>query len=186
MQNKEALMTDPLTHPFPVRSLSPKKPTRFDLTPDAATRAAIATALEITAVDALSFKGELRPIGRRDIQLDAVLVARVEQPCGITLAPVKTAIRETVIRRYLADWAAPEGTEVEIPEDDTAEPLPDVIDVGTVAVEALTLALPLYPRAPGAELGQAVFAEPGAVPLTDGDLKPFAGLAALKDKIGKP
>ncbi len=179
-------MTNPLSLPFQVRGLSPKKPTRFDLAPDAATRAAIAAALDITAVNALSFKGELRPVGRRDIVLEAVLVARVEQPCGITLAPVKTAISETVVRRYLADWTAPEGTEAEIPEDDTAEPLPDLIDVGAVAVEALSLALPLYPRAPGAALGQAVFAEPGAAPLTDGDLKPFAGLAALKDKLGKP
>jgi uncharacterized metal-binding protein YceD (DUF177 family) len=179
-------MTNSLTLPFPVRGLSPKKPTRFDLTPDAATRAAIATALDVTAIRALHFKGELRPVGRRDIQLDAVLVARVEQPCGITLTPVITDIRETVVRRYLADWVAPEGTEVEMPEDDTTEPLPDVIDAGAVAMEALTLALPMYPRALGAGLAQATFAEPGVAPLQDDDLKPFAGLAALKDKLGKP
>ncbi len=178
-------MTDPLTLPFPVRGLSPKKPTRFDLTPDAATRAQVAAALEITGVTAMQFKGELRPIGRRDVLLEAVLTARVEQPCGITLAPVFTDINEVVRRQYLADWVAPEGTEVEMPEDDTTEALPDVIDAGAVALEALTLALPAYPRAPGAALAQASFAEPGVVPLQDGDLKPFAGLAALKDKLGK-
>jgi uncharacterized metal-binding protein YceD (DUF177 family) len=183
---QEYVMTDPLTLPFPVRGLSPKKPTRFGLAPDAATRAAIAAALEITAVAALQFKGELRPVGRRDIQLDAVLTARVEQPCGITLAPVFTDIRETVVRRYLADWVAPEGTEIEMPEDDTTEALPDVIDAGAVAMEALALALPMYPRAPGADLAQTAFAEPGVTPLQDGDLKPFAGLAALKDRLGKP
>ena len=48
---------------------------------------------------------------------------------------------------------------------------------------ALALALPLYPRAPGAELGQAVFAEPGTAPLKDEDLRPFAGLAGLKAKL---
>ncbi len=180
------MMTDPLTLPFPVRSLSPKKPTRFDLTPDAATRAAVAAALNITAIEALSFKGEFRPIGRRDVLLEAQLVARVVQPCGITLAPVKTAISETVIRRYVANWVDPDAAEVEIPDDDTSERLPDTIDAGAVALEALALALPLYPRAPGAELGQAVFAEPGEAPLTDADLKPFAGLAGLKDKLGKP
>ncbi len=179
-------MTDPLTLPFTVRALSPKKPTRFDLAPDAATRAAMAVALDITAVRAFQFKGELRPIGRRDVQLDAVLTARIEQPCGITLAPVITDIRETVVRRYLADWVAPEGTEVEMPEDDTTEPLPDVVDVGIVALEALALGLPPYPRAPGAMLGQTAFQEPGVAPLQDADLKPFAGLAALKDKMEKP
>lgn len=71
-----------------------------------------------------------------------------------------------------------------MPEDDSVEPLPDVIDVGVVATEALALALPLYPRAEGAELGEAVFTAPGEAPLRDGDLKPFAGLAALKDRLG--
>ncbi len=179
-------MTNPLTQPFPVRTLSPKKPTRFDLIPDAAVRDAIAAALEITSVRSLQFKGELRPAGRRDVVLEAVLTARVEQPCGITLAPVFTDLHEVVTRRFVADWQEPEGTEVEMPEDDTSEPLPDVIDPGLVAVEALVLALPLYPRAPGANLQDATFAEPGVTPLRDGDVKPFASLAALKDKLGKP
>lgn len=178
-------MADPLTLPFVVRALPPKKPVRFDLNPDAATRAAIAAALEISAVDALSFKGELRPVGRRDIVLEGRLVAAVVQPCGITLEPVRTAITEPVTRRYQADWVMPEAAEVEMPEDDTTEALPEVIDAGVVAVEALALALPLYPRAPGAALGEAAFQEPGVAPLGDADLKPFAGLAALRDKLGK-
>ena len=70
-----------------------------------------------------------------------------------------------------------------MPEDDTAEPLPEVIDLTEVTREALALALPLYPRAPGAELGEAVFAAPGTAPIRDEDLKPFAGLAALKAKL---
>ena len=44
---------------------------------------------------------------------------------------------------------------------------------------ALALALPLYPRAAGVELGEAVFTEPGLAPLREGDLKPFAALAGL-------
>jgi hypothetical protein len=52
-----------------------------------------------------------------------------------------------------------------------------------VLAEALALALPDYPRAPGAELGQAVFAEPGIEPLRDEALRPFAGLAAFKDRL---
>ena len=70
-----------------------------------------------------------------------------------------------------------------MPEDDTRDPLPEVIDVATVALEALALALPLYPRAPGAELGEAVYTAPGATPLRDEDLRPFAGLAALKSRL---
>lgn len=173
-----------LSHPLRVAALSNRKPVRFDLKPDEATREAMAATLDITAVPAFRFKGELRPVGRQDFVLEGELEATVEQPCSVTLVPVITKLKETVLRRYDADFAFPEGDEVEMPEDDSVEPLPDVIDVGVVATEALALALPLYPRAEGAELGEAVFTAPGEAPLRDGDLKPFAGLAALKDRLG--
>jgi len=51
--------------------------------------------------------------------------------------------------------------------------------------EALALALPDYPRAEGAALDKSTFAAPGTAPLQDADLKPFAGLAALKSKLEK-
>jgi uncharacterized metal-binding protein YceD (DUF177 family) len=178
-------MSDQMTMPFPVRGLSPKKPTRFDLKATPAERAQMAADLGITAVLWFRLQGALMPVGRRDIRLEATLEAEVEQPCGITLAPVRTTLTEQVTRLYLAEWQEPTGTEIEIAADDDAEPLPDVIDVAFVGVEALSLALPPYPRAPGAELGQIVHAEPGTEALTDDAIKPFAGLAALKDKLGK-
>ncbi|CAN0590320.1 unnamed protein product [Ectocarpus sp. 12 AP-2014] len=60
------------------------------------------------------------------------------------------------------------------------EPLGREIDLNAVMIEALSLALPTYPRADTAELGQAVFTEPGKAAMTDDDTKPFAALAALK------
>ncbi len=174
----------PLAHPLRVASLPNRKPVRFELKPDAPTRAAMAAALGITALPVFRFKGELRPLGRQDFLLEADLEATVEQPCSVSLAPVVTKIGENVKRRYDADFVFPEGDEVEMPEDDSVEPLPEVIDLGVVAMEALALALPLYPRAEGVELGEAVFAAPGQAPLKDGDLKPFAALAALKDRLG--
>jgi uncharacterized metal-binding protein YceD (DUF177 family) len=74
----------------------------------------------------------------------------------VTLTPVRAVIDEPVRRRYVADLPQPDGDEVEMPEDDTLEPMPEVIDLAEVAAEALALALPLYPRAPGAELGSVV------------------------------
>ncbi|MCX8227096.1 MAG: DUF177 domain-containing protein, partial [Sulfitobacter sp.] len=38
----------------------------------------------------------------------------------------------------------------------------------------------------GAELGQAVYAEPGVAPMTDEDARPFAGLAQLREKLEDP
>ncbi|HEY0213628.1 MAG TPA: DUF177 domain-containing protein [Paenirhodobacter sp.] len=169
----------PWAHPIRIADLGARKPTRFDLKPDAATRAAVAVWAGITAVPALRFRGTLTPRGRSDWVLDAELDARVEQPCVVTLAPVRTELRETVTRRYLADMPVPEGEEVEMPEDDTAEALPATVDLAAVALEALELALPQYPRADGAEMGAQVFAQPGIAPLSDEDIHPFAGLRDL-------
>lgn len=176
----------PISHPLRVATLASKKPTRFDIKPDAAQSALLAAVLDISAVRQMRFKGELRPVGRHDYDLEAELVAEVEQPCAITLVPVITPIRETVRRRYLADMEMPTGDEAEMPDDDTQEPLPEVIDLGAVAVEALALALPMYPRAPGATLPEAVFTAPGVAPLRDEDLRPFAGLASLAERLAKP
>jgi uncharacterized metal-binding protein YceD (DUF177 family) len=173
----------PLTEAFRTGSLGNRKPTRFDLKPDAAARARVAQYLDITAIPNLRFVGEIRPKGRHDFTLEAVLEATVEQPCAITLDPVITRLKEDVSRVYLADWTMPEGDEMQMPEDDTVEALGEVIDAGHVAVEALALALPPFPRAPGAVLGAAQFTAPGQAPLRDGDLKPFSGLAALKAKL---
>lgn len=176
----------PFSHPVRSAGLPGKRAFAFDLKPQAETRAAIAAALGLLDLRMLRFVGELQPVGRKDVALEARLVADAVQPCSVTLAPVPVLLEETVARRYLADWVEPEGDEVEMPEDDSAEPLPDVIDLGAVAVEALALALPLYPRAPGVDLGEAVFGPPDAAPLRDADLRPFAGLAGLKDRLGRP
>ncbi|SEM80481.1 Uncharacterized metal-binding protein YceD, DUF177 family [Gemmobacter aquatilis] len=176
----------PLSLPLRVAALASRKPTRFDLKPDTKARALIAALLGISAVREMRFKGELRPVGRRDWLLEANLAAVVEQPCSVTLVPVVTRIAEPVRRSYLAEMPEPEGEEIEIPEDDTQEPLPEVIDPGAVAIEALALALPLYPRAEGAALEAAVFAPPGVTPLRDEELRPFAGLAGLAQKLGTP
>jgi hypothetical protein len=52
--------------------------------------------------------------------------------------------------------------------------------------EALALALPLYPRAPGAEFQEAAASAPGAAPLTRESTRPFAGLADLWKKNHGP
>lgn len=174
---------------FRTGGLSPRKPTRFSYRPDAADRAALARDLGLLALYALDLTGEVRPAGRDELVLEATLTARADQPCSITLVPVPASIAEPVRRRYVAGLPDPDGDEVEMPEDDSVEPMPDEIDLAQVAAEALALALPLYPRAPGAELGEAVHAGDGVTPLSDADLKPFAGLQGLAAQLaakGKP
>ena len=177
---------DPWSHPVRLAELSADRETTFDLAPDPAVQTALAAALGIERLRKLRFTGALRPEGRQDWRLEARLGATAVQNCVVTLAPVTTRIDESVIRRYLAELPPPpEGGETEMPEDDSAEPLPDTVDLGTVMAEALAIALPAYPRAPGAELGEAVFAEPGIAPMTDDDARPFAGLADLRDRLAR-
>lgn len=182
---KIAMTEHAFSHPFRIEMLSARKPTRFDIAPDAGTRARIATALELSGVEALRLKGELRPAGRRDWVLDARLEATVTQACVVTLAPVTTRIEESVTRRYVVDLPESGADEIEM-ADDTLEPLSDVIDPGVVLVEALTLALPPFPRAEGARFEGAVVSAPGAEPLSDEEVRrPFAGLADLLARPSK-
>ena len=105
----------------------------------------------------------------------------------VTLAPVTTRIDASVLRRYVAGYAEAESddpaAEMEMPEDVSLEPLPDHIDLMALLTEALALNLPDYPRAEGAELTETNFAAAGVTPMTDDDVRPFAGLAALKDVL---
>ncbi|SNR58971.1 YceD family protein [Puniceibacterium sediminis] len=176
------------TGDFRVAKLKSRAPTQFSLRPDAAERDAIAAEMGITGIRKLTFEGQIAPLGKRGWRLSATLGATAVQACVVTLAPVVTRIDEEVTRTFVPSEQIrepEEGSEIEIPEDDTIEPLGDIISVRSAMIEALTLALPLYPRAEGAELGEAVYAEDGAEPLRDSDLKPFAGLAGLRDKLDK-
>jgi len=177
----------PAAAPFPaafrVATLPTRKPLRFDVILDSKGREALVRDLHLSALPRLRLTGEIRPVGRGDFELEAELQAVAVQPCVVTLAPVETRLRETVRRRYVEGMVWPEGEEAEMPEDDTAEPMPERIDLRDIAAEALALALPDYPRAAGAELGEAVFAAEETAPLRDDDLKPFAALSALRDRL---
>lgn len=176
---------DTLPTRLSTRSLSHRKPTRFRWQADAGARAAMARALDLQSVESLTLEGEILPDGRNDFRLLAQLKATAVQSCVVTLAPVPAAVDAPVLRRYLSDLPEPTGDEVEIPEDDSQEPLPETIDLEAIAAEALALALPDYPRAPGAELGEAVYSEEGVAPLRDADLNPFAALAGLLKPEGE-
>lgn len=182
-------MAKTLTQPeiLQVAALPHARDVRFDIALDGDARAGVCATLDLIELRKLRFQGTLSPMGKRDWQLSATLGATAVQACVVTLDPVVSRVDAPVERRFLADMAATpdldEGSEMEMPEDDTSEPLPAQIDLAEVITESLALALPDYPRAAGAELGTAQFAEDGTTPLSDADVKPFAGLAALRDKL---
>lgn len=143
--------------------------------------------LGLIALRKISFSGILSPSGQRDWALKAKLGATAVQACVVSLEPVTTRIDEVVERIFLQDMPELSDTEdeVEMPEDERIEPLGQQISLVEVFREALVLALPTYPRAQGASIGQVDFAEPGVTPMKDDDALPFAGLASLKDKLEK-
>ncbi len=170
-----------------VSTLDTRKPTEIELTPTAPTRKAIAAQLELLELRKLRFVGDIRATGESNWTLEGTLGATVVQPCVVTLEPVTTRIDVPVMREFIDGLEQPveDDEEIEILPGDNSEPLGSHINVESVMIEVLSLALPLYPRADGAELADSNFAEDGIQPMSDEDTKPFAGLASLRDKLGK-
>lgn len=164
--------------------LTPSSRHAFRIDPESSARNTLAEELGITSIKKLRFEGVVEPSGKNDWKLTGQLGATVVQPCIVSLEPVTTRIDEQVDRLYLANAPDdPDGEEIEIPEDDTIEPLPATIDFADLMAEALALALPQYPKVEGAEVESTTFTEPGATAMSDDDAKPFAGLAGLKAKL---
>ncbi len=177
----------PFSHPISVDSLSAARPTPFDLVADADGRAEIAAFLDLPTLDEMRFKGDIAAHSKGRWRLNARLTARFTQRCVISLSEVGANIDETVVREFIpaAEMVEMDAEDLEFDpdQDDDPDPFEGSIDPGMVAVECLALALDSYPRAPGAEISISAVTEPGLTPLTDEDLKPFAGLASLKEKM---
>lgn len=151
----------------------------FDIAPTGEEAAGLARLLGADEVRRLRFAGTLRPEAG-GWALDGRLDATVIQPCVVTLEPVTSRIVIAVRRRFLPAVTPPVAAVDVLPDadDDDVEPLGDRIDLGLVAIEALALALPAYPRREDAALDRSAFTE------GEGDAKPFAALAGLRDRLG--
>ncbi len=179
-------MPHPATSPstYRVADLPQNRPTEFDLKPSADELTAMAEELAVSGLRKVRFVGTIHAHGKSDWELTGKLGATVVQPCVVTLDAVTSRIEEHIERRYLSQMPElGEDEEVEMPEDENAEPLGNQIDVAAVLLEALALNIPQFPRSEGAELQQAVFTEAGKKAMTDEDARPFAGLAALRDQL---
>jgi len=160
--------------------------TDFLLSPDSVACKQLAQELGILGISKLRFSGNLRPMGKADWLLVAKLGASVQQTCVVTLEPVTSRIDVEISRQFIRempDWG--DEDEREMIEDENIEPLGDAIDLGATMAEALALHLPPYPKKAGAQIQKTDFAAPGIEPLSDETVKPFAGLAALRDKLNK-
>lgn len=156
----------------------------FDIAPDEAEAARLARLFDARFVRKMRFEGMIRVDGP-DLLLEGGLGATVGQTCVVTLEPVTTRVDVPVRRRFVPMEEFGAEVVVSPEEDDEIEPLEDRIDLGLVAIEALALALPAYPRKEDAPEGPVSSTPPGAAPLEDTEVKPFASLAALRERLGK-
>ena len=123
------------------------------------------------------------------IVVEGRLRGRIVQACVLTLDPVTQDLDDTfrvVFKRDMAEDLDPESGEAVLSaQADAPEPLEgNVLDVGEIVAEQLSLAADPYPRRPGAKL-EDVLPKPrhgGRKGPSEQRRHPFAGLAALKDK----
>ena len=174
----------PFSHPLRVATLSAAKPTGFDLRPDAATLAKIAGFLGIRGLQEMRFRGEIAGEEDDNWVVTGRLTAHTSQDCVVTLEPVLQRIDETVRRVYVPEDDA-DALDVDFDPDaeDEFDVFDDAIDIAALAIETIALSLDPYPRKSEARIETTTFSAPGIAPIQDEDLKPFAGLAALRDKL---
>lgn len=148
----------------------------FVLSPSAAEMAALAAALDLVAVRALTLEGSLERVSG-GFAWQGRLEALVVQRCVVTHAPVTQRIAVPVGRRFVVA-AAPATADVEVdPDADEIDYVPTgEVDLGAVAVEELSLALDPYPRTPDADAVVARYA-PEDTAAGSERANPFAALA---------
>ncbi|OFW98899.1 MAG: hypothetical protein A3D94_08140 [Alphaproteobacteria bacterium RIFCSPHIGHO2_12_FULL_66_14] len=130
-----------------------------------------------------------------DLQLGGQVVVegrlrgKIVQACVLTLEPVAQELDDVfriVFKKNLAEELDPESGEAVLnAQADAPEPLAgNMLDVGEIVAEQLSLVAEPYPRRPGVKL-EDVLPKPkgGARRGAPGQQRhPFAGLAALRDK----
>jgi len=170
--------------------INQSKPFDFNLTLSNQKVAELIKRLDLLSIKKVSLVGILSPLGVDIWSLKAELRATVKQKCVISLKPVKTIVCETINRTF-SPTALQNTFEVDddgsspVIFDDTLQELNEYIDLAEIIFEELILILPLYPKIEGAELGSYSVTEPGAKPLNEENIKPFAQLSELKDKLSK-
>lgn len=147
----------------------------------------MAELFDVVSIRKIRFTGRISPFEDDGWFLEGKLGATISQNCVVTLGRVRTRL-DLDVRRIFTPMAEPDENEITLDasHNDELEPLGREIDLGLVAMEALVLAIPEYPRIEGAELPESIFSPPDAGDIDEERPKAFAGLAALKEKLSNP
>ena len=161
----------------------------LDIVASEGERQALARRFGFLGLPALSARVTVdrRPGGQ--VVVEGRLRGKVVQACILTLDPVTQELDDTfrlVFKQGLDEEKDPESGEALISaQADAPEPLAgNVLDVGEIVAEQLSLAADPYPRRPGVKLEDVLpkARNPGRHGKNEQRRHPFAGLAALRDK----
>jgi uncharacterized metal-binding protein YceD (DUF177 family) len=178
-------MIPEFSRPIRLDTLS-TEPRRFEIEAGEAERAALAGRFGLVSIGRLAADAVLIRTGDI-VTASGSLAADVVQSCVATAEPVPATLAERFRIDFLPQpaGALPED-EVELGERelDTIFYKGGTIDLGEAVAETLSLSLDPYPRSPAAE---AALNEAGvkSEDQARAESSPFAGLAALKDKLEK-
>ena len=163
--------------------------TALDIVASDGERAALAKRFGFLGLPAFAARVTVdRRIGGQ-VVVEGRLRGKIVQACVLTLDPVTQDLDDAfrlVFKKDLADERDPESGEAVLSAHaDSPEPLSgNLLDVGEIVAEQLSLLADPYPRRPGAKL-EDVLPRPrggGRKGQSEQRRHPFAGLAALRDK----
>jgi uncharacterized metal-binding protein YceD (DUF177 family) len=142
-------------------------------------RKAIAAAIGLVDIVALSADFLIGRERGGTIRVDGQLTAEIVQTCVVSLEPVHQRIEEPILARFIESSdeseAPPSTVDIVESEEDPPEFVSGpILDLGPIVIEHFLLAIDPYPHAP--------CAEPVANPLAEeraGNNSPFGMLASL-------
>ncbi|MBL4801464.1 MAG: DUF177 domain-containing protein [Emcibacter sp.] len=155
-------------------------------------RVALAERYAVLRIKRLDVECFIIPLGgkgrKKRYKLDGTFKASIVQECSISLDSIKVNISSEfaiILQPELSAYRS-ESTEVEFnyDEEDVEFLIADVIDVGEMVAQHLSLEIPAYPRrkgATGTELGQKIIKEKDFL-LESEKKNPFDVLKSLKHK----
>ena len=159
----------------------PPNGTRVAFEADEAACVKLAERFQVDGVEALCVVAQMAPFGKRGLMATGRVTGRVQQPCGVTLQPIWTAIELDFTNEFQpADMVA----QFVVPEDDFEAEVPDAMqdgeaDLGEAVTQIFAMEVPIYPRAQDAQFDD--FIDPDD-DLDDKPPSPFAALQGLKLK----
>ena len=155
----------------------------FNETANKSELTAISKFLNLKNISYLNFQGKIVRIDSIKFYLSGFLKAKIIQNCIITLDPIKSNVLVQIERFFVNGRQKWNPVDISIKANaEEYDLFQNELDLGTIALEELSVELPDYPRKSNTHFSGISVTEKGISKLNDSNLKPFAALSVLKKK----